>query len=159
MPQTKIPFLEIDFQKANGELEIPEESLFEGIIAKTLVGAKRKAQLTLRFVANEESRCLNHKFRGKNAPTNVLSFPAKNISHALPDFLGDLILCVPLVKSEAVEQGKSEHAHFAHLTVHGVLHLIGYSHSNEVMAKIMESRETEILSLFGFDNPYILNLD
>ena len=157
IPKTKIPLLEIDFQKGNSDLEVPGEGLFERIIAKTLAGVRQKAQLTLRFVGSEESRCLNYKFRGKNASTNVLSFPAKNISHALPDFLGDLVLCVPLVKKEAVEQGKSEHAHFAHLTVHGVLHLIGYSHSNEVMAEIMESRETEILLLFGFVDPYVSN--
>ena len=153
--KTKTPFLEIDFQKASDVREIPIKRLYERIIAETLLGVAQRAQLTLRFVASEESRYLNSEFRGKDTPTNVLSFPAENISHVLPDFLGDIVLCVPLVKSEAAEQGKSEQAHFAHLTVHGVLHLIGYSHSNRVLAERMERREIEVLSLFGFEDPYI----
>ena len=152
--KSKTPLLEVDFQKACSEILLPQESMFEQIIAKTLVGARQRAQLTVRFVAIDESRKLNSEFRGKNAPTNVLSFLAENVSHALPDFLGDLVLCVPLIKAEAQEQGKSACAHFAHLTVHGVLHLIGYSHSNKVSAKRMESREVEILSFFGLADPY-----
>lgn len=108
------------------------------------------AQVTIRFVDVEEGQMLNHEYRGKNYATNVLSF-----SYEQAPVFGDLVLCVPVVLREAKEQRKSITPHFAHLIVHGMLHLQGYDHeSGEQEAKQMESKEREVLLRFGIADPY-----
>ena len=134
--------------------------------------------LTIRIVGAAESRVLNRTWRGKDKPTNVLSFPfegsvlgaqasgKKPRSHIssltrapsaepFPDELGDLAICAPVVVREAREQGKDPQAHWAHMVVHGVLHLLGYDHENDRDADVMESREVKILAQFGYANPYV----
>ena len=114
------------------------------------------AELTLRFVDAEEGRMLNREFRGrgnekeKDYPTNVLTF----VYTAPPHATGDLVLCVPVVLREAAEQGKHVMAHFAHLVVHGMLHLQGYEHDSDADAEHMEARECVILRRFGITDPY-----
>lgn len=108
------------------------------------------AEVTVRFVDEAEGRTLNAQFRGKNHPTNVLSFSYAQV----PRIAGDLVLCVPVVQREAIGQGKAVEAHFAHLIVHGMLHLQGYNHDNESDAFIMEARECMILAGLGFSDPY-----
>jgi probable rRNA maturation factor len=117
--------------------------------------------LTIRIVGAAESRILNRTWRGKDKPTNVLSFPADsrvgmpaavNLEEQLP--LGDLAICAPVVAREAREQGKDPRAHWAHMVVHGVLHLLGYDHETDRDADVMESREVKILAEFGYANPY-----
>lgn len=121
--------------------------------------------IAIRIVSAAESRRLNRTWRGKDKPTNVLSFPLH--SHSLPPSargrgqtqaasapLGDLAICAPVVAREAREQGKSPHAHWAHMVVHGVLHLLGYDHEIDRDAAIMEAREVAILAHFGYANPY-----
>jgi probable rRNA maturation factor len=118
--------------------------------------------LTIRIVGVAESRVLNRTWRGKDKPTNVLSFPADS-SVELPAAarseeqlpLGDLAICAPVVAREAREQGKDPRAHWAHMVVHGVLHLLGYDHENDRDADVMESREVKILAEFGYANPYV----
>jgi probable rRNA maturation factor len=116
--------------------------------------------MTIRIVGANESRHLNRTYRGKDKPTNVLSFPADvprmgDGPHDGPGgVLGDLAICAPIVAREAREQGKSPRAHWAHMVVHGVLHLLGYDHENDRDAQAMESREVKILSHFGYANPY-----
>jgi len=114
--------------------------------------------VTIRIVGAAESRRLNRTWRGKDKPTNVLSFPALSgeIGDALelPVLLGDLAICSPIVAREAREQGKSARAHWAHMVVHGLLHLLGYDHERERDAAVMESREARILAQLGFDDPY-----
>jgi probable rRNA maturation factor len=130
--------------------------------------------LTIRIVGAAESRVLNRTWRGKDKPTNVLSFPAEDLgsgargssknARALsslarapslePQFLGDLAICAPVVAREARDQGKDPRAHWAHMVVHGVLHLLGYDHENDRDADDMESREMKILAEFGYANPY-----
>jgi probable rRNA maturation factor len=115
------------------------------------------AELALRVVGTAESRRLNAQFRGRDAPTNVLSFPAAKwraspSARARP--LGDLVICARLLRSEARLQGKSLRAHWAHLVVHGALHLIGYDHEVARDARRMQRREIAVLRRLGFANPY-----
>ena len=106
--------------------------------------------LTIRVVGTAESRQLNRTWRGKDKPTNVLSFPAGDVA----DELGDLAICAPVVAREAREQGKALQAHWAHMVVHGVLHLLGYDHENDRDAGRMETKEAGILKQFGYPDPY-----
>ena len=110
-------------------------------------------ELTLRVVDEEESAELNGRFRNQPHATNVLSFPyaAEGIADAV---LGDVVICAPVVAREAAEQNKDPRAHWAHMVVHGVLHLTGYDHENARDAKRMETREREILGSLGFSDPY-----
>lgn len=115
-------------------------------------------ELTIRIVGAAESRALNRTWRGKDKPTNVLSFPAQDESFRHMDEpvpLGDLAICAPVVAREAREQGKSARAHWAHMVVHGVLHLLGYDHENDADANRMEGEEIRILQQLGFNNPYL----
>jgi probable rRNA maturation factor len=110
-------------------------------------------EVCVRVVAEVESRRLNRDYRGKDAPTNVLSFPA---GVDLPDALvwGDVVVCAPVVAQEADAQGKAYEAHFAHMVVHGVLHLMGYDHRTAEEAAVMERLEIRILGRFGMSDPY-----
>jgi probable rRNA maturation factor len=126
--------------------------------------ARRKSQaveLAIRVVGAAESRRLNRTWRGKDKPTNVLSFGGNGDIHHFrsgndecPHFLGDLAICAPVVAREAREQGKPAAAHWAHMVVHGVLHLLGYDHENDRDAEQMEAREVKILAQLGMPNPY-----
>lgn len=120
-----------------------------------------KHGINLRVVGYAESQQLNGYYRRKDAPTNVLSFPNENKGiDFFPDdmlgFLGDLLLCGPLIESEARQQNKKIVAHWAHLVVHGVLHLLGYDHIEEIDRQIMETKEIKVLQHLGFPNPYYL---
>ncbi|HMM55265.1 MAG TPA: rRNA maturation RNase YbeY [Candidatus Desulfobacillus sp.] len=108
------------------------------------------AELTVRFVDEAEGRELNARYRGKDRATNVLAFPYGRE----PLLAGDLVLCPPVVRREAQAQGKALEAHFAHLVVHGMLHLQGYGHETAAEARIMEGKETEILAHLGYPDPY-----
>jgi probable rRNA maturation factor len=113
-------------------------------------------QLGVRVVGSAESRRLNARYRGKDKPTNVLSFPPAPLPDLAADSrpLGDLVICAQVVRSEAREQRKPLEAHWAHLVVHGALHLVGYDHEREAEAKRMERREITVLRRLGFANPY-----
>jgi len=115
--------------------------------------AGESAVVTVRFVDSEEGRALNRNFRGQNHATNVLSFPYQ----PSPQIRGDIVVCVPVVLDEARTQEKKPAAHFAHLMVHGMLHLRGYDHETETEAKKMEALEIAILHRLGFPNPYERN--
>lgn len=120
---------------------------------------KRLCEVTIRIVDTEESQFLNFNYRGKAKPTNVLSFPSdlpREILQILPSRpLGDLVICLPVVIAEADEQGKTEQEHFAHLVVHGILHLLGYDHERSMEDEvIMESIEIDIMQNLGFSDPY-----
>jgi probable rRNA maturation factor len=124
-----------------------------GELALARARAKRIV-LSVRVVGAAKSRSLNARYRHKNRPTNVLSFGGAG---ALPDgqnFLGELVICAPVVAREARAQGKSARAHWAHLTVHGVLHLLGFDHERSAEARKMAAQEIQILDRLGFSNPY-----
>jgi probable rRNA maturation factor len=112
------------------------------------------AEIALRIVSRDEMRELNHEYRGLDRPTNVLSFTIDSPAEAAPRILGDVVICRDIVIDEAHEQGKQPDAHWAHMTVHGVLHLCGYDHELDADAREMEALETEILVKLGFRNPW-----
>ena len=112
--------------------------------------------MTIRIVDALESRQLNHQYRGKDAATNVLSFPAE-MPVPGETLLGDLVICAPVVADEAVAQGKAARAHWAHMVIHGTLHLLGMDHQNDAEAEQMEQRERVLLAGFGFSDPYVVN--
>ncbi|GLS92142.1 endoribonuclease YbeY [Psychromonas marina] len=115
---------------------------------------REEAELTVRLVDSEESQQLNHDYRGKDKPTNVLSFPFQNPPGITLPLLGDLVICKQVVEKEADEQCKSLNAHWAHMLIHGTLHLLGYDHIIEEEAIEMETLETKLLVELGFPAPY-----
>ena len=138
---------------------IPAAVSFRRWVAAALAGRIREADLAVRIVGSKEGRALNHHYRGKDYATNVLSFPAE-LPEGLPKgvklpLLGDLVLCAPVVAREAREQGKPLNAHYAHLTVHGCLHLLGWDHEDAQEAEAMEQLEREILAGLGLPDPYL----
>ncbi len=137
---------------------VPAATSFRRWVALALDSRIREADLALRIVDEEEGRAFNRHYRGKDYATNVLSFPAER-PPGLPrnahfPLLGDLVICAPVVAREAAEQGKPLAAHYAHLTVHGCLHLLGWDHDNDADAQAMEQLEREILAGLGIDDPY-----
>lgn len=109
--------------------------------------------VAIRIVEPSESQELNRRYRGKDKPTNVLSFPYDTEGADMP-ILGDLVICAAVVEQEAAEQGKELRAHWAHMVVHGCLHLLGYDHTNDRDAEAMEAREIKLLAEMGFPDPY-----
>ena len=133
---------------------LPAANSFRKWVAAALEGRIREADLAIRIVGTKEGRSLNRHYRGKDYATNVLSFPAELPEGVKLPLLGDLVLCAPVVAREAREQGKPLAAHYAHLTVHGVLHLLGWDHEDARDAECMEALEREILAGLGIDDPY-----
>jgi probable rRNA maturation factor len=117
-------------------------------------GRIRRADLAIRLVDAKEGRALNRHYRGKDYATNVLSFPVELPEGVNLPLLGDLVICAPVVAKEALDQGKPLSAHYAHLTVHGVLHLLGLDHEDEREAEAMEQLERDILAGLGLPDPY-----
>jgi probable rRNA maturation factor len=149
--------IELDLQLAvENEQGLPTEQDIQLWLDKTIPQFQENAELTVRIVDTEESHQLNHDYRGKDKPTNVLSFPFEVPPGMELDLLGDLIICRQVVEKEAEEQSKPLLAHWAHMVVHGSLHLLGYDHIEDDEAEEMESLETEIMQTMGFEDPYIL---
>ncbi len=137
---------------------LPAAASFRKWVAAALAGRIREADLAIRLVDADEGQALNRHYRGKDYATNVLSFPA-DVPEGLPKnvkfpLLGDLVICAPVVAREAAEQGKALKDHYAHLTVHGVLHLLGWDHEDDKEAEAMEQLEREILADLGIADPY-----
>ncbi len=119
-----------------------------------LAGHRRAAELSVRFVDSAEGRALNRDYRGKDYATNVLSFPIELPAGVRSPLLGDLVICAPVVALEAISQDKPLPHHYAHLVVHGCLHLLGLDHENDAEAEAMEARERRILAGLGIPDPY-----
>lgn len=138
--------------------KVPTQSQFLAWASAALLQQPGLYTLAVRVIGEAESRDLNHRYRSKNRPTNVLSFSAGVPSELAAGLgftpLGDLALCAPVVRREAQEQGKPEAHHWAHLTIHGVLHLLGHDHEVPAEARIMEQRERELLAGLGIPDPY-----
>jgi probable rRNA maturation factor len=146
---------EINVDGANVNKMLPPPATdFRKWANAALAGKKEDAQLTIRVVNEKESTYLNERYRHKNGPTNVLSFPAEYAEDIPVSHIGDIVICSAIVFNEAKAQNKAPNAHWAHLTVHGTLHLLGYDHTNEQDANKMETCEINILKQIGFTNPY-----
>ncbi len=143
----------VDFQCVY-DGETPDENLFQIWAEKALAEVDEDCELSIRLVNEDESAELNSQYRGKTGPTNVLSFPFESPVPLEPRLLGDLVICVPVVEREAVEQGKQTCDHWAHMVVHGCLHLLGYDHIDNQDAERMEALEIRILQTLKIANPY-----
>ena len=144
----------IDVDRVSGAGGIPSASDIRRWVRATLPEAKADAELCIRIVDEAEIVELNARYRDRREPTNVLSFPADIPSQLGIPLLGDVVICAPVVNREALEQHKDTRAHWAHMVVHGTLHLLGFDHQSEEEAANMESLETRILAALDFPDPY-----
>jgi len=151
--------LQIACEQADLPNELPSESQFQLWIDTALAQVTSEPQqdfeLTIRLVNHEESQQLNNQYRGKDKPTNVLSFPFEVPEGVELNLLGDLIICIEVMKQEAQDQNKALFDHWAHLVVHGCLHLVGFDHISDSEAAEMESIEIAVLEKLGITNPYL----
>jgi probable rRNA maturation factor len=146
--------LEVEIQYATGYTDLPAEADFISWVRAALPQDSAAVEVVIRLVDEEESHRLNLAYRGKDGPTNVLSFPFEAPPEVSSGLLGDLVICAPVVVREARAQGKTELAHWAHMVVHGVLHLQGYDHQSDADAQRMEGLEVSILERLHFPDPY-----
>ena len=149
--------IDLELQDASNGDAVPSRKQFEAWLAAALEGRDEVA-VVIRVVGEDEMRDLNARYRGQDKATNVLSFSA-DLPEVLkgqfrPEPLGDIVICAPVVAAEAVRQEKALHDHWAHLTVHGLLHLLGHDHQDEDEAQVMEAREIAILAAIGIPDPY-----
>jgi probable rRNA maturation factor len=147
--------LQLDVSYAARRPWVPSPRLLAKWAAAVLRTAPKSVVLSIRVVGNRGSRNLNARYRGKDRATNVLSFVGAGRSPDGRFYLGELVICAPVVAQEAQVQHKKLRAHWAHMTVHGVLHLLGFDHGRSPQAKKMAAREIQILDRLGFSNPYL----
>ncbi len=144
-----MPQLALTLQNVSLNDNIPTQNQFKKWAKATI---RLDTEVTIRIVDSDEARALNHEYRGKDYATNVLTFPLSEDPH----LMGDIILCASVVAQEALMQNKPLIAHYAHLTVHGILHLHGYDHEIEAQAALMEAIETQIVTQLGYADPYFI---
>lgn len=144
----------LDIQNASSGSAPPADADLERWVGAALDGRRVEAELSLRIVDEAEITELNHQYRGKNYATNVLSFPSDLPPELELPHLGDIVICAGVVEREAREQHKAPAAHWAHMVVHGTLHLLGYDHIDDDEAEAMEGLEIAILERLAFPNPY-----
>lgn len=156
MTQTP-PKAEIEVQYAVEQLALPAVVQLRDWAMAALPADTGPVEVVIRIVDEAESRMLNARYRGKDRPTNVLSFPFEAPAGVESRHLGDLVICADVVEREAAQQGKKPEHHWAHMVVHGVLHLGGLDHHTEAAAECMETRERQILARFGIADPYRLD--
>lgn len=144
-----MPKLKLVVQYASEHSPLPSRAQLRSWVKAAL---RVDTEVTIRLVDEAEGRALNKHYRAKDYATNVLTFPLS----VEPHLIGDIIICAPVVASEAIAQGKTLIAHCAHLTVHGILHLHGYDHEHDAQAALMESIETAIVTKLGYADPYLI---
>ena len=148
--------MNVDIQRQTENGQTPDDPDICSWATAAYLGNDAEAEMTVRIVDEAESAELNQTYRHKAGPTNVLSFPFENPPGLQLPLLGDLVICAPVVEREAGEQDKASQAHWAHMVVHGCLHLQGYDHIQTEQAEQMEALEIDILARLGFSNPYEL---
>ena len=144
----------VDVMVNSTSTQLPEQTDLEQWVAAAVAQHRDEAEVSVLIVDTEEGAELNEQWRGKQEPTNVLSFPSDLPAKLNLPLLGDLIICAPVVEREAQEQSKALQAHWAHMMIHGTLHLLGYDHIIEAEAEEMEALETKILAELGYPDPY-----
>ena len=147
-----MPQFAISIQIASQLANIPTNAQFKKWANAAL---RVDTEVTIRIVDESEGRALNLAYRAKDYATNVLTFPLTEEPH----LMGDIVICAPVVAAEAIAQNKPLTAHYAHLTVHGMLHLCGFDHETEAQAELMEAIEIQILAKLGYANPYLITED
>lgn len=147
--------LSLDLQIATDSPHVPTLDNIERWVSLAIGQHAENADVCIRIVDETEITELNSNYRSKKSPTNVLSFPADIPDYIDIPMLGDLVICAPIVEREAIEQGKPSASHWAHMTIHGTLHLLGYDHINDSEASIMENLEIELLEKLNIPNPYL----
>ena len=147
----------LDLQLASTADNLPTEAQVQQWLEAAILPFQAEAEVTVRIVDDAESQQLNFDYRSKDKPTNVLSFPFQCPPGIELPLLGDLVICAPVVAAEAAEQHKSLQAHWAHMVIHGCLHLLGFDHINDDDAEQMEAEEVTILQQLGINNPYLLD--
>lgn len=147
---------DIDIQYASKAADLPNEDMIHRWVNAALQSIdEQNPELTIRIVDEVEAQQLNEKWRQRSYPTNVLSFPFESPPEINIPLLGDIVICAAVVKREAAEQQKSVESHWAHMIIHGCLHLLGYDHISDSDANIMENLEIDILHSLGYSNPYL----
>ncbi|KRS22404.1 MAG: rRNA maturation RNase YbeY [Alishewanella agri] len=147
----------LDLQLASSASDLPDVTQFQRWLQAAILPFQDEAEVTIRIVDEPESQQLNLQYRGKDKATNVLSFPFQCPPGIELPLLGDLVICAGVVRAEAAEQNKPLAAHWAHMVVHGCLHLLGFDHINDADAEQMEAEEIQILQQLGISNPYLLD--
>lgn len=150
--------IRVEVQYACQFPHLPDKKMFTRwvkAIAQNIPRSQKMMELTIRIVDASEGRELNEQWRHRSYATNVLSFPFESPAGLLFPLLGDIVICAPVVEQEAKEQNKSLWAHWAHLVIHGTLHLLGHDHLEETQAQVMESLEIAALQSLGYPNPYL----
>ncbi len=147
----------LDVQTASASDDLPSQQELQAWVLAATGDRIHDAELCIRIVDEAEMTALNEQYRQKPGATNVLAFPQHPVAGLACNILGDVVVCAPIVEREAAQQGKSSTAHWAHMVVHGVLHLLGYDHEQQQAAQQMEQLETDILVALSFPPPYELN--
>ncbi len=148
--------VELEVQRQSAEPDLPTDDDFQAWVEAALKGHRDDAEVVIRVVDSTEIQGLNSQYRHKDKPTNVLSFPSELPEIVASSLLGDIVICAAVVAQEAQAQGKPLMAHWAHMIVHGVLHLIGFDHISEQEAQQMERLECSILAMMGIADPYLI---
>ena len=144
----------LDIQSASTSEDAPDEQSIKRWVGAVIDSNQGDTELSVRIVDEPEGKLLNETYRGASGATNVLSFPFENQTPEALPLIGDIVVCAPIVQREAKQQNKDLNAHWAHMIIHGVLHLLGYDHQDDAEAAIMEALETEIMQKLGFPPPY-----
>jgi probable rRNA maturation factor len=145
----------VEIQTTLSSNALPSPEKIQQWVDTTLADFNQDTEIVVRIVDEQESSMLNKQYRHKIGPTNILSFPIEVPEGIDLNLLGDLVICAPLLEKEALEQNKPLMSHWAHIIVHGILHLLGYDHIDDDEAEIMENKEIKILSTLNIENPYI----
>ena len=146
--------LDVQYAVDDGDAEPPSSRQLRVWVEAALREHRPDAELTVRIVGKPEIQALNRDYRHQDVPTNVLSFPFEAPAGIEMPLLGDVVICADVVAREASQSGRPLHAHWAHMVVHGVLHLLGYDHIEDHDAREMEAQETRILAELGYPDPY-----